>query len=180
MLLAFLLQITKKTSLTNIYGLSGLRESTSYNIQVTTLTTKGDSPISDILRVRTKKLKKTSVDELKDSLGINTIDRQLDNAIYGISSLNSGFSNFKSGFRNLKSGVGDLKSGFSNLKSGVKNLKSEVSNLKSGGRNLKSEVSNLKSGVSSLKKVDEEHIYHRGQLRNRVVSTKIRFENNIS
>ena len=73
------LQVTKKTSLTNIYIITGLIQSTSYNIRVTTLTTKGDSPKSKVLPVTTKKLDMTAADEWRDTLGINTIANDITN-----------------------------------------------------------------------------------------------------
>ena len=116
--LALFLQITIKTSLTNIYTITALIQSTRYNIQVTTLTTEGDSPKSKVLPVTTKKLDMTAADEWRDTLGINTIVKQLNGAVNDITSLKY----LKSDFRNLKS---DVKS----LNSTVRNHKKELAQL---------------------------------------------------
>ena len=130
------LQVTKKTSLTNIYIITGLIQSTSYNIQVTTLTTKGDSPKSKVLPVTTKKLKTTAIDNWKKDLGINTIVRRLDGAVNDVTNLDTGFSNLKSDVRSLKSGATNLKSDVRSLKSGATSLKSDIRSLNAGATNL--------------------------------------------
>ena len=170
------LQVTKKTSLTNIYIITGLIQSTRYNIQVTTLTTKGDSPKSKVLPVTTKKLETTALDDWRESLGINTIVRQLDGAVNDITNLNTGFSNLKSGVRSLKSDATNLKSDVRSLKSGANNLKTGIRSLTSGVTNLKRDVNILRSNVRTHQ--DLSSVKFDSQWK-QIVSINIQFENNI-
>ena len=132
------------------------------------MTTKGDSPISKVLPVTTKKLETTAIDNWRESLGINTIVGQLDGARNDITNLNTGFSNLKSGITSLKSGATYLESDVRSLKSGATNLKSDI-------RSLKSDVIIVGGYATSLNNLFDTTSKQQKQ----IVSINIQFENNI-
>jgi hypothetical protein len=62
--------------------ISGLAAGETYEIRVQTVTTKGDSPYSDVLTVTTNNLKLTDLDKLKQSLGIGIINENIVSKSY--------------------------------------------------------------------------------------------------
>ena len=56
------------------HAITGLAAGEKYQIRVMTVTTKGDSPFSDVLPVATNDLNITQLEQLKEALGINIIN----------------------------------------------------------------------------------------------------------
>ena len=65
---------TNVTSQEPRHAITGLAAGEKYQICVMTVTTKGDSPFSDILSVATDDLEITELEKLKKALGIDIIN----------------------------------------------------------------------------------------------------------
>jgi len=61
--------------------ISGLNAGTKYNVEVKTVTTRGDSPFSNVVEVATKDLDVSSLDEMKNAIGLPDIREQLENTV---------------------------------------------------------------------------------------------------
>ena len=73
---------TNVTSENSTHIISGLAAGNLYEIRVMTSTTKGDSPFSDVLSVRTNDRNMTQLDKLKHELGIDIINDKIVSKSY--------------------------------------------------------------------------------------------------
>ena len=73
---------TNVTSQNSTHIISGLAAGNLYEIRVMTSTTKGDSPFSDVLSVRTNDRNYTQLEELQHELGIDIINDKIVSKSY--------------------------------------------------------------------------------------------------